>query len=127
MPRALRALVALTTVSILVPSAVAAQRHSTAQLTARDVLLTSAEAIGGVERLRALRGVRVEETGGEHLVSTRTRRDAPAKRIVQSIVTHRSGADDAIRRTTTQTLPMRAGRVTTILVANREAVAVVRN
>ena len=92
--------------------------------TARDVVLASAEAIGGVERLRGIRGVRVEETGGEYMVSTVTRRDAPPKLIAQTIVTHRTG--EAYRRTVSQSFPMRAGRLTSATIADRGTVAAVR-
>jgi len=93
--------------------------------TAREVILASAEAIGGFDRLRALRSVRVEEMGGEYLVSTVTRRDAPPKLIAQTIVTHRAGGD-AYRRTVAQSFPMRAGRLTSAMIADRGTVAVVR-
>jgi glyoxylase-like metal-dependent hydrolase (beta-lactamase superfamily II) len=90
---------------------------------ARQVLRESAEAIGGLDRLRALRSVRVEETGGEYLVSTVTRADAPPKLIVQTMTTLRSARDTAMRRTMTQIIPMRAGRITGTTVANRGVVA----
>src|SRR5215218_5262836 len=78
---------------------------STPAPTAREILLASADAIGGLDRLRSARGIRVEETGGEYLVSTVTRRDAPPKLISQSVVTHRSGGT-GFRRTTEQSFPM---------------------
>ena len=90
---------------------------------ARQVLRESAEAIGGLDRLRALRSVRVEETGGEYLVSTVTRADAPPKLIAQTMTTLRSARDTAMRRTMTQLFPMRAGRITGTTVANRGLVA----
>lgn len=105
-------------------SSVGAQSAARPAHTARDVLLASAEAIGGLDRLRALRGVRVEEAGGEYLVSTVTRRDAPAKLIVQTTVTHRTA--DSYRRTVSQAFPMRAGRLTSTTVADRGTVAAVR-
>jgi hypothetical protein len=95
-------------------------------LTARDVVMTSAEAIGGVDRLRAVRAVRVEEAGGEYLVSTVTRRDAPPRLITQTVATLRSGADSVLRRTSVQMVPMRAGRFTVTTVVNRGVAAVVR-
>ena len=94
--------------------------------SARDVVLASAEAIGGVDRLRAVHGVRIEETGMEYLVSTATRADAPPRMIAQTISTLRSGADSTLRRTIVQTLPMRAGSFPSTTVANHGAVAVVR-
>ena len=94
--------------------------------TARDVVMASAEAIGGLDRLRALRAVRVQEIGGEYLVSTVTRVDAPPRFIAQTIATLRSGADSSLRRTVVQTLPVRDGSVSSTTVANHGAVAVVR-
>src|SRR5690349_16076846 len=76
----------------------------------QQLVRESAEAIGGLERLRALRSVRVEETGGEYLVTTATRADAPTRLIAQTVVTLRSSGDTAMRRTMTQALPMRTGR-----------------
>src|SRR5262245_58861215 len=92
----------------------------------RQIIRESAEAIGGLDRLRALRSIRVEEQGGEYLVSTLTRADAPPKWIAQSMVTLRSMADTAMRKTTSQVLPMRPGRFSNTTVANRGAVANVR-
>ena len=92
----------------------------------RQVLRESAEAVGGLERLRALRSVRVEETGGEYLVSTITRADAPPKLIAQTVATLRSAGDSAIRRTMSQAFPMRVGRFTGTTVANRGTVAATR-
>ena len=76
--------------------------------TAREIVLASAEAIGGVERLRAVRAVRVEEVGGEYLVSTITRRDAPPRLIAQTDRHGSIGRDSVLRRTVAQILPMRA-------------------
>jgi hypothetical protein len=95
-------------------------------LSARAIVTASAEAIGGVDRLRAIRSLRVEETGGEYLVSTVTRRDAPPRFIAQTLATIRVPQDSALRRTLVQALPMRAGSFTSTTVANRGAVAVVR-
>ena len=95
-------------------------------LSAREIVLASAEAIGGVERLRALRAVRVEEVGSEYLVSTVTRPDAPARLIAQTVVSLRSSADSTLRRTITQTLPMRSGSFSSTVVANHGAVASAR-
>lgn len=95
-------------------------------VTARDVVLASAEAIGGVDRLRAVRAVRVEEVGGEYLVSTITRRDAPPRLITQTLATLRSSADGVLRRTSVQMVPMRTGRFTVTTVVNRGVAAVVR-
>ena len=93
---------------------------------ARQVLRESADAIGGLERLRALRSVRVEETGGEYLVSTITRADAPPKLITQTMTTLRSASDTAMRRTMSQAIPMRAGRIVGTTITNRGVVASVR-
>jgi glyoxylase-like metal-dependent hydrolase (beta-lactamase superfamily II) len=94
--------------------------------TAQQVIRESADAIGGLERLRALRSVRVEETGAEYLVSTITRADAPPRVIAQSMATLRAISDTAMRRTMRQTLPMRAGPLTGTTVVNRGAAASVR-
>jgi len=94
--------------------------------TARDVVLASAEAIGGIDRLRALRGVRVEEVGSEYLVSTITRGDAPPRVISETVTTLRSGNDSVLRRTLVQAVPMRAGRFTTTTIVNRGVPAAIR-
>lgn len=88
------------------------------------MLSQSAEAIGGLERLRNGRGVRVEEIGREYMVGTVTRRDAPAKLIAQTIVTHRNA--ESMRRTMAQSVAMRAGRLTSTSVVDRGVAGVVR-
>ena len=118
MPRL--ALISLVILSSL-PSANQAQTGD-----ARQILHESADAIGGLDRLRALRSVRVEETGGEYMVSTITRADAPPKLIVQTMTTLRSATDTAMRRTMSQAIPMRSGRFASTTVANHGAVATVR-
>ena len=94
--------------------------------SAHEIVLASAEAIGGVDRLRSIRGVRVEEVGIEYLVSTVTRRDAPPRMLSQTIVTLRSAADSGIRRTLVQAVPVRAGTLTSTTVVSHGAAAVVR-
>jgi glyoxylase-like metal-dependent hydrolase (beta-lactamase superfamily II) len=94
--------------------------------SAREIVLASAEAIGGVDRLRSIRGVRVEEMGTEYLISTVTRRDAPPRMISQTIATLRSAADSGIRRTLVQVVPMRAGALASTTVVSHGAAAVVR-
>jgi len=94
--------------------------------SAHEIVLASAEAVGGTDRLRSIRAVRVEEVGTEYLISTVTRRDVPPRVISQTIATVRSAADSAIRRTLVQVLPMRAGRLTSTTIVNRGAAAVVR-
>src|ERR1044071_8719456 len=95
-------------------------------LSARDVIVQSAEAIGGVDRLRGVRAVRVDEIGGEYMVSTITRRDAPPRAISQMITTLRSAADSSLRRTMVQTFPMRSGALATVTVASHGVVGTVR-
>src|SRR5689334_7498768 len=92
--------------------------------SAHEIVLASAEAIGGVDRLRSIRGVRVEEVGSEYLISTMTRRDAPPRMISQTIATLRSAADSSIRRTVVQVLPMRAGTLASTTVVSHGAAAV---
>jgi glyoxylase-like metal-dependent hydrolase (beta-lactamase superfamily II) len=94
--------------------------------SAHEIVLASAEAIGGVDRLRSIRGVRVEEVGSEYLISTVTRRDAPPRMISQTIATLRSAADSSMRRTLVQVLPMRAGTLTSTTIVSHGAAAVVR-
>jgi len=94
--------------------------------SAHEIVLAGAEAVGGVDRLRSLRAVRVEEVGMEYLISTITRRDVPPRMISQTIATLRSAADSAIRRTLVQVLPMRAGALATTTIVNHGAAAVVR-
>ena len=94
--------------------------------SAREIVLASAEAIGGVDRLRSIRAVRVEEAGTEYLISTVTRRDVPPRMISQTIATLRSAADSSIRRTVVQVLPMRAGTLASTTVVSHGAAAVVR-
>jgi len=89
-------------------------------------VLASAGAIGGVDRLRSIRAVRVEEAGTEYLISTVTRRDIPPRMISQTIATLRSGPDSAIRRTLVQVLPTRPGALTSTTIVNHGAAAVVR-
>jgi hypothetical protein len=112
-------------VSVVVIVSLSSLSHAQAGDAPR-VLRESAEAIGGVDRLRALKSVRVEEIGGEYMVSTITRTDAPPKLIAQSLTTLRSMGDSALRRTMSQAVPMRAGRFTGTTVANRGAAATVR-
>jgi len=95
-------------------------------VSARDVVVQSAEAIGGVDRLRGVRAVRVDEIGGEYMVSTITRRDAPPRAISQMITTLRSAADSSLRRTMVQTFPMRSGALATVTVASHGVVGTVR-
>jgi len=94
--------------------------------SAHEIVLASAEAVGGVDRLRSIRAVRVEEVGAEYLISTVTRRDAPPRMISQTIATLRSSTDSAMRRTIVQVLPMRTGALTSTTIVNRGAAAVVR-
>jgi glyoxylase-like metal-dependent hydrolase (beta-lactamase superfamily II) len=97
------------------------------QRSASDVLLASIEAIGGLERLQRIRGVWIEEVGREYLISTVTRADAPPRLIAQTVATLRSAPDSALRRTTIQTMQMRAGPSVAVTVVKGDAVALVRN
>lgn len=94
--------------------------------SAHEVVLASAEAVGGVDRLRSIRAVRVEEVGAEYLISTVTRRDVPPRMISQTIATLRSAADSTIRRTLVQVLPMRAGTLASTTIVNHGVAAAVR-
>jgi hypothetical protein len=110
------ALVALT---ISPATSVLSARHSGP--SAHEIVLASAEAIGGLDRLRSIRAVRVEEVGTEYLISTVTRRNVPPRMISQTIATLRSAPDRSIRRTMLQVLPMRAGALTTTTIVNHGA------
>src|SRR5690349_2774392 len=112
--------------SLLVLSPYTASAAGAQTGNVQHLIRESAEAIGGLERLRALHSIRIEETGGEYLVSTITRADAPPKVIAQTMTTLRSLSDTAIRRTTIQSIPMRTGRITSTTLANRGVAASVR-
>jgi len=94
--------------------------------SAREIVLASAEAVGGVDGLRSIRAVRVEEVGTEYLISTATRRDVPPRMISQTVATLRSAPDSTIRRTLVQMLPMRPGALASSTIVNRGAAAVLR-
>ncbi|HEX2092617.1 MAG TPA: hypothetical protein VHG28_09460 [Longimicrobiaceae bacterium] len=66
--------------------------------TIYDLLRQSADAVGGLDHLQAVRAVRVEEVGHERMISTATRSDGPRRLAAQKLITVRHRAPDGLRR-----------------------------
>jgi hypothetical protein len=91
------------------------------QPPARPQVVASADAIGGVDRLRALTAVRVSESGHEYLISVGDPRQAPTM-IVESITSLRRESPAGLRQTMSGNGAARTGGFSFTLVASDSAV-----
>jgi glyoxylase-like metal-dependent hydrolase (beta-lactamase superfamily II) len=92
----------------------------------RQLLERSAEAVGGLARLRAIAAVRVEEQGHEYLLSIPGDPRGPKRVAVQRLATLRRAEPAGVRATTDQLFPMRPEHFAQTTVATANAAAVVR-
>ncbi len=94
--------------------------------SAQQLLERSAEAIGGLARLRAIAAVRVEEQGHEYLLTIPGDPRGPRRFAVQRRATLRRAEPAGVRATTDQLFPMRPEHFTQTTVASANAAAIMR-
>jgi hypothetical protein len=89
--------------------------------TARQVVEAAAEAIGGLDRLRSISAVRVEEDGDEELVTIPGDPSGPRRFTTQRVATLWRVEPLGMRRVVEQAFSMRPGRFVQTVVANDTA------
>ncbi len=94
---------------LLIPTLIGLAAGRTAESAAdpRALIEAGAHAMGGLDLLRRLPAVRVEETGHEYMISTPTSPDGPRRMALQTFTEIRNRSLDAIRWSQVLRYPMR--------------------